>query len=216
MENVSADSPCFVDATVESSVVKIHSHALVETDEIGEGTSIWAFAHVMKGARIGSRCNIGDHAFIESGAVVGNNVTVKNQVLIWDGILIEDDVFVGPAVSFTNDRFPRSPRMPESQQRYAAKENWLSVTIVRHGCSIGAGAIICPGIELGRYSVVAAGAVVTRNVAPFSMVRGNPARHCQFVCTCGQPLGGEWEKTECEKCGESGCDRVSKANRTVL
>jgi acetyltransferase-like isoleucine patch superfamily enzyme len=188
----------------------------VESEDIGEGTSIWAFAHVMKGARIGSGCNIGDHAFVEAGAIVGNNVTVKNHVLIWEGIVIEDDVFVGPAATFTNDRFPRSPRMPEGQQRYASKENWLTKTIVRHGCSIGAGAIICPGVELGAYSVVAAGAVVTRNVAAFSMVRGNPARHVQCVCSCGQPLRGEWGISDCEKCGESGCDRVAKANRTIL
>lgn len=193
-------------------MARIHSHALVETDDIGEGTAIWAFAHVMSGARIGSGCNIGDHAFIESGAIVGNNVTIKNQVLIWEGITIEDEVFVGPRATFTNDRYPRSPRMPEARNRYAIKENWLSYTTVRRGCTIGAGAIICPGIELGEYSVVAAGAVVTRNVAPFSMVRGNPARHCQFVCTCGQPLSGDWQKSDCEWCGESGCNRAGRTN----
>jgi UDP-2-acetamido-3-amino-2,3-dideoxy-glucuronate N-acetyltransferase len=194
---------------------RIHVHAIVETEDIGEGTSIWAFAHVMQGVRIGSGCNIGDHAFIETGAVVGNNVTVKNQVLIWDGITIEDDVFVGPRVTFTNDRYPRSPRMPEALQRYSAKENWLSRTVVRRGCTIGAGAVICPGIELGEYCLVAAGSVVTRSVNPFSMVRGNPARHCQSVCTCGQPLQGDWQSADCEKCGESGCSRSAKATRTI-
>jgi UDP-2-acetamido-3-amino-2,3-dideoxy-glucuronate N-acetyltransferase len=197
-------------------MARIHSHALVETQEIGEGTSIWAFAHVMKGVRIGNGCNIGDHAFLETGAIVGNNVTIKNQVLIWDGIVIEDDVFIGPRATFTNDRYPRSPRMPEAKDRYATRGNWLCSTVVCRGCSIGAGATICPGIELGAYCVVAAGAVVTRNVDPFTMVRGNPAKHCQFVCSCGQPLQSDWKTTTCNVCGESGCDRVGKVNRPIL
>ena len=99
----------------------IHPKALVDdADAIGSGTNVWAFAHVMAGARVGHHCNIGDHAFVETGAIVGNNVTLKNHVLIWEGITIEDDVFVGPGVIFTNDRFPRSPRMSSAKQRYAA------------------------------------------------------------------------------------------------
>ena len=96
----------------------VHPKALCESTEIGEGTRIWAFAHVMKGAKIGCHCNIGDAAFIESGAVLGDRVTIKNQVMVWDGVTIEDDVFVGPGVIFTNDMFPRSPRMPEIATRY--------------------------------------------------------------------------------------------------
>ena len=197
-------------------MLRIHSHALVETEDIGAGTAIWAFAHVMRGARIGAGCSIGDHAFIESGAIVGDNVTIKNQVLIWEGITIEDDVFVGPRVSFTNDRYPRSPRMSEVRQRYAAKENWLCPTVVRRGCSIGAGAIIGPGVELGQYAVIAAGAVVTRSVEPFSLVRGNPAIHARSVCSCGQPLAGHWKITECKICGESGSCRSLRANSSVV
>lgn len=191
-------------------MVKIHPNALVESERIGEGTAVWAFAHVMAGAIVGCRCNIGDHTFIESGAIVGDNVTIKNQVLIWEGVTIEDNVFIGPRATFTNDKFPRSPRMPEALQRYATRQNWLSSTIVRQGCSIGAGAVICPGIELGAYCVIGAGAVVTKNVAPFSLVVGNPARHCRFVCSCGQPLDNAWNVAICNVCGESGCNREQR------
>ncbi|MBX3421915.1 MAG: N-acetyltransferase [Pirellulaceae bacterium] len=192
--------------------VNIHPQALVESSDIGEGTSIWAFAHVMQNVRIGSGCNIGDHTFLESGASVGNQVTIKNQVCIWEGITIEDGVLIGPRVTFTNDRYPRSPRMPEAQQRYTVRENWLCRTVVRWGCSIGAGAVICPGLELGYYSVIAAGAVVSRNVPAFSLVRGNPARFAGNMCSCGQPLKGPWESTQCGQCGETGCSRQERLN----
>jgi UDP-2-acetamido-3-amino-2,3-dideoxy-glucuronate N-acetyltransferase len=188
-------------------MAKIHPTALVESTDVGETTNVWAMVHVMKGVRIGQGCNIGDHAFLETGAVVGNNVTIKNQVLIWEGIVIEDDVFVGPRVTFTNDRYPRSPRMSQAIPRYQSKDQWLETTIVRRGCAIGAGAIICPGLELGAFSVVAAGAVVTKNVAPFTLVRGNPARPAGHVCVCGYPLKGDWQTTSCEKCGQTGSDR---------
>lgn len=194
-------------------MVKVHPQALVESDKIGDGTNVWAFAHVMKDAVIGSCCNIGDHAFIESGAQIGNNVTIKNQVLIWEGVTIQDDVFIGPRVTFTNDRFPRSPRMPEASDRYKSRESWLAATLVRKGCSIGAGAIICPGLELGEYCVIGAGAVVTRNVAPFSLVVGSPARHLRFVCTCGLPLTGKWDSADCAGCGESGCRRLERLKK---
>lgn len=193
-------------------MAKVHPHALVESEDIGEGTSIWAFAHVMKGATIGSACNIGDHAFIESGAIVGNNVTVKNQVLIWEGVVIEDDVFIGPRATFTNDRYPRSPRMPEARDRYSFRENWLCGIRVRRGCSIGAGAILCPGIELGCYSVIGAGAVVTRNVPDFALVLGNPARQVADVCVCGKPIVGNWRSANCAECGQTGCNRLEYWN----
>jgi UDP-2-acetamido-3-amino-2,3-dideoxy-glucuronate N-acetyltransferase len=191
---------------------RIHAQALVESEDIGDGTSIWAFAHVMKGVRIGRNANIGDHAFLESGAVLGNNVTIKNQVCIWEGVVIEDDVFVGPLVTFTNDRYPRSPRMPEVKERYSSRENWLCQTWVRRGCAIGAGAVICPGVELGAYSVVGAGAVVTRSVPPFTMVYGNPARIMRDVCSCGEPLAAAWNVANCSRCGETGSQRLLRMN----
>lgn len=189
-------------------MTRIHPSALVETKDIGENTSIWAFVHVMQGVKIGASCNIGDHSFIETGAIIGDNVTIKNQVLIWEGTQLEDDVFVGPRVTFTNDRYPRSPRMPEARRRYSSRDNWLSGIRVKRGCSIGAGAILCPGIELGCYSVIAAGAVVTKNVPDFALVLGNPARQVADVCVCGRPLGGDWRSQACDECGQTGCMRL--------
>ena len=186
----------------------IHPNALVDClDSVGEGTNVWAYAHVMSGAKIGRDCNIGDHAFVESGAVIGDGVTLKNSVLVWEGVMIEDNVFVGPRVTFTNDRQPRSPRNERVSFRYQSKSDWLSKTFVRRGCSIGASATICPGIELGHYSMVAAGAVVTQDVTPFSLVVGVPARHVDFVCSCGQKLNGDYREMKCSVCGETGAMR---------
>ena len=154
----------------------IHKTALVETDQIGENTKIWAFAHVMAGAVIGDDCNIGDHAFVETGATVGNGVTIKNNVLIWKGVHIADYAFIGPNVVFTNDRRPRSPRMPLMKQKALPEADWLVETFVEEGASIGANSTILPGVRLGKYCMVGAGSVVTKNVPPFTLVAGNPAR----------------------------------------
>jgi UDP-2-acetamido-3-amino-2,3-dideoxy-glucuronate N-acetyltransferase len=153
-----------------------HPQALVETDQIGDDTKIWAFAHVMAGAKIGADCNIGDHAFIETGATVGNGVTVKNGVLIWKGVHIADYAFLGPHVVFTNDRRPRSPRMPRMKGKNLSETEWLVETFVEEGVSIGANATILPGVRLGKYCMVGAGSVVTKDVPPFALVAGNPAR----------------------------------------
>ncbi len=154
----------------------IHPKALVETDQIGEDTKIWAFAHVMSGAEIGADCNIGDHAFVETGAKIGNGVTVKNNALIWKGVHIADYVFIGPNVVFTNDRRPRSPRMPLMKEKALSEQDWLVETFVEEGASIGANATILPGIRLGKYCMIGAGSVVTKDVEPFTLVAGNPAR----------------------------------------
>lgn len=157
-----------------------HSHALVESETIGEGTRIWAFAHVMSGAVIGSHCNVGDHAFIESGARVGNNVTIKNSVSIWDGVTLEDNVFVGPNAVFTNDMNPRSEVKKSPAQ--------LLATVVRSGATIGANATVVCGITIGRYAFLGAGTVVLRNVPAYAMMVGNPARRIAFMCECGERL----------------------------
>ncbi len=153
--------------------VFVHEQALCETREVGPGTRIWAFAHVLAGARIGGDCNICDGVFIEGGAVVGDRVTVKCGVQLWDGIELEDDVFVGPNATFTNDRFPRSRRWLDEHPR----------TVVRAHASIGANATILPGIEIGRGAMVGAGAVVTRSVPPNAVVTGNPGRIKGYVQT---------------------------------
>ena len=169
----------------------VHSHALVDSDQVGQDTKIWAFAQVMKGAKIGQSCNIGGHAFIEGGAVIGDRVTIKNQVMVWDGVTIQDDVFVGPGVIFTNDRQPRSPRMQGVQavtERYHHKASWLVSTVIERGVSIGAGAVITPGVTIGAYSMIGAGAVVTKSTATHSLMLGNPAVLAGWVCLCGRRL----------------------------
>ena len=167
----------------------IHPKALVETDAIGEDTKIWAFAHVMAGAEIGSDCNIGDHVFIETGAMVGNGVTIKNNALIWKGVHVSDYVFIGPNVVFTNDVRPRSPRMPLMKDQNISEKDWLVESWVEEGASIGANATILPGVRLGKYCMVGAGSVVTKDVAPFTLVVGSPARPAGTVDESGRRVG---------------------------
>lgn len=161
-----------------------HSQAIVESDKIGEGTRIWAFAHILPGAVIGQDCNICDHSFIENDVTLGNRVTIKCGVQVWDGITLDDDVFVGPNATFTNDPMPRSRQYPESFSR----------TIVRRGASIGANSTILPGITIGMNAMVGAGAVVTADVPPNAIVVGNPARITGYVSTSNH-LRSEKETT---------------------
>jgi UDP-2-acetamido-3-amino-2,3-dideoxy-glucuronate N-acetyltransferase len=160
---------------------------LVESAAIGQGTRIWAFAHVLKGARVGRHCNIGDHCFIEGGARIGNNVTVKNGVAVWEGVVVRDNAFIGPFAVFTNDLVPRSPRFPGAAMRYESKA-WLSRTVLEEGASIGANATILCGLRIGRFAMIAAGAVVTRDVPPHALMVGVPARQAAWVCECGTRL----------------------------
>jgi UDP-2-acetamido-3-amino-2,3-dideoxy-glucuronate N-acetyltransferase len=153
-----------------------HASAIVESKSIGAGTRVWAFAHILPGARIGRDCNICDYTFIENDVIVGDRVTLKCGVQLWDGIRLEDDVFVGPNATFTNDRFPRS-------RQYQAK---AAQTVVQQGASIGANATILPGLTIGKRAMVGAGSVVTRDVPPDTIVVGNPARITGYVGT-GEP-----------------------------
>jgi len=158
-----------------SEPVFIHPNALVETDQIGADTKIWAFAHVMADVVVGKDCNIGDNVFIESGVRVGNGVTIKNNALIWKGVHVADYAFIGPNVVFTNDLRPRSPRMPLLKDKALQESDWLVETHVEEGASVGANATILAGVTLGKYCMVGAGSVVTRDVEPFTLVVGNPA-----------------------------------------
>lgn len=151
----------------------VHPQGLCESSAVGEGTRVWAFAHVLPKARIGRDCNICDHVFIENDVIVGDRVTVKCGVQLWDGVTLEDDVFIGPNATFTNDAFPRSKQYPEKFAR----------TIVRSGASIGANATLLPGITIGQRAMVGAGAVVTQDVPPNAIVVGNPARISGYVDT---------------------------------
>jgi UDP-2-acetamido-3-amino-2,3-dideoxy-glucuronate N-acetyltransferase len=146
--------------------VYVHPRGLCESSNVGEGTRVWAFAHVLAGASIGRNCNVCDHVFIENDVVVGDDVTLKCGVQLWDGIRLGSRVFVGPNATFTNDRFPRSKHYPDA----------FLQTVLEDEVSVGAGATILPGITIGRGAMVGAGAVVTRNVPPFATVVGNPAK----------------------------------------
>ncbi|TMK66085.1 MAG: N-acetyltransferase [Actinobacteria bacterium] len=180
--------------------VFVHPTALVETDRIGRGTRIWAFAHVLPDVSIGANCNIGDHCFLESGAMVGDNVTIKNGNAVWDGVTLEDGVFVGPSVVFTNDLRPRSPRLPEARARYES-DGWLVRTRVCRGSTLGARAIVLAGVVIGEFAFVAAGAVVTRDVEAHSLVVGSPARPRGWVCRCGESIDTGDGHLQCGACG---------------
>ena len=156
-----------------------HPKSLVDDKKaVGAGTCVWAFAHVMKGARVGRDCNICDHTFIERGARVGDRVTVKNGVSVWDGVTLEDDVFAGPNAAFTNDLWPitRNPGFV------------LSPTRVKKGAAIGANATVVCGLTVGEYALVGAGALVTRDVPAHALVYGSPARVRAWLCRCRKKL----------------------------
>lgn len=154
----------------------IHPLADVQSKSIGINTTIWQFAIVLKDAVIGDNCNINCHTFIENKVVVGNNVTVKSGVFLWDGLLLEDNVFIGPNVTFTNDKFPRSKVYPNAFQQ----------TKICKNASIGANATILGGVTVGDYALVAAGSVVTKDVPAYALVVGNPARIVGEVDENGQ------------------------------
>jgi UDP-2-acetamido-3-amino-2,3-dideoxy-glucuronate N-acetyltransferase len=149
----------------------VHPNGLCESRDVGEGTRVWAFAHVLPKAVIGRDCNICDHVFIENDVVMGDRVTVKCGVQIWDGLRIGDDVFIGPNATFTNDIFPRSKKYPEK----------FGQTVICAGASIGANATILPGITIGRNAMIGAGTVVTRSVPDNAIVVGNPGRVTAYV-----------------------------------
>ncbi len=158
----------------------VHPHALCESLDVGGGTRVWPFAHVMRGARIGRDCNIGGGAFIESGAIIGDRVTVKNHVMVWDQVTVEDDVFLGPNVVFTNDRNPRAA--------FKKDVTALQATHVGRGASIGANATVVCGITIGRGAFIGAGSVVVDPVPPHALVVGNPAERIGWMCACGKRL----------------------------
>lgn len=151
----------------------IHPQALCESTTVGTGTRIWAFAHVLPRAVIGQECNICDHVFIENDVVVGDRVTIKSGVQLWDGLRVADDVFIGPNATFSNDKFPRSK----------AHQATPLQTHLAAGCSIGAGAVVLPGLRIGARAMVGAGAVVTHDVPARAIVSGNPARIVGYVDT---------------------------------
>jgi UDP-2-acetamido-3-amino-2,3-dideoxy-glucuronate N-acetyltransferase len=160
--------------------VFIHPSAVVDTGaQIGAGTRIWHFCHLMPGCRVGDQCNIGQNVFIDNNVVIGERVKIQNNVSVYNSVIIEDDVFLGPSMVFTNVINPRS---------FIERKHEFKPTIIRRGVSIGANATIVCGVEVGAYAMVGAGAVVTKNILPFSLVYGNPARQQGFISVMGYPL----------------------------
>lgn len=151
--------------------MNIHPLSDVSSSKIGEGTTIWQFSVVLSGAKIGKNCNLCAHTFVENDVVLGDRVTVKSGVYLWDGIVIEDDVFIGPCVAFTNDKFPRSKQYPTSFPKIA----------INKGASIGANSTILPGITIGKNAMIGAGSVVTKDVPANAVVVGNPAKVIRFI-----------------------------------
>jgi UDP-2-acetamido-3-amino-2,3-dideoxy-glucuronate N-acetyltransferase len=184
-----------------------HDLALVESEDIGPGTRIWPWAHVMPDAVIGADCNIGEHAFVESGVVLGDRVTVKNGVCLWEGIKAEDDVFFGPNAVLTNDSRPRS----------RIDRGGAVPTLIRRGASIGANATLLCGITVGRHALIGAGAVVTKDVMDHALVVGNPARHAGWVCVCAASLplvgGAEGDQASCPECSRRYVLREGRVER---
>lgn len=171
----------------------VHPSAFVdEGAEVGAGTRIWHFCHVMPGAVVGERCNIGQNCVLMPGTRLGNNVKLQNNVSVYEGVVLEDDVFCGPSMVFTNVSTPRS---------HVNRRGVYERTLVKRGASIGANATIVCGVTLGRYAFVGAGAVVTRDVRDHALVVGNPAKQIGWMCQCGERLRLAGAAGRCAACG---------------
>lgn len=185
---------------------RIHPTAEVSADaDIGTGTSIWNQAQVRERARIGSGCVIGKNVYVDRDVVIGDRVKIQNNVSVFHGVTVEDGVFIGPHVCFTNDRLPRAVN-PDGSPR--SNDDWEVRPIrVRAGAALGANSTILPGVTIGRWAMVGAGSVVTRDVADHELVVGNPARRLASVCACGETLrdadDGSRFAGPCPRCGTS-------------
>jgi UDP-2-acetamido-3-amino-2,3-dideoxy-glucuronate N-acetyltransferase len=173
----------------------VHESSYIDDGvQIGAGTSIWHFCHVLGGSRIGERCRIGQNVVIGPNASIGNNVKIQNNVSIYEGVILEDDVFCGPSMVFTNVNTPRCafPRNTRAD---------FSPTIVKRGASIGANATIVCGNTIGEHAFIGAGSVVTKDVPPYALLYGNPGRQRGWVCECGTPILFQVDRAECHECG---------------
>lgn len=174
----------------------VHESSYVDEGvDIGAGTKIWHFCHIMSRARLGRNCNVGQNVLIAPDVIIGNNVKIQNNVSIYTGVIIEDDAFLGPSMVFTNVVNPRS---------HVSRKNEYKKTLVKQGASIGANATVVCGVTLGRYSFIGAGAVITRDIPDYALVYGNPARIHGWMCQCGIKLqfepDSEEERAKCENC----------------
>ena len=170
----------------------VHESSYIdEPSSIGDNTHIWHFTHIMAGCKIGECCNIGQNVVISPDVVIGNNVKIQNNVSVYTGVVVEDDVFLGPSCVFTNVINPRS---------HISRKNEYKKTILKQGCSIGANATIVCGNTIGKYALVGAGSVVTKNVPDYALVKGNPARVSGYVCYCGGKLEFVNDFAKCPIC----------------
>jgi UDP-2-acetamido-3-amino-2,3-dideoxy-glucuronate N-acetyltransferase len=177
----------------------VHESSYIDQGaQIGAGTKIWHFCHVMGSAQIGERCNIGQNVLVAGGVSIGTNVKIQNNVSLYTGVVIEDDVFLGPSMVFTNVINPRS---------HVSRKDEYKTTLVQRGASIGANATIVCGVKLGKYCFVGAGSVVTHDVPDFALVYGNPARIQGWMCQCGLRLefshSEQQDRAQCAQCGEA-------------
>jgi UDP-2-acetamido-3-amino-2,3-dideoxy-glucuronate N-acetyltransferase len=180
----------------------VHPSAIVDENcEIGEGTKIWHFSHIMAGSKIGENCNLGQNVVVSPKVILGNNVRVQNNVSIYEGVICEDDVFLGPSMVLTNVINPRSA---------VSRKNEFKTTLIKQGASIGANATIICGNTIGRYAFIGAGAVVTRDVPDFGLVIGNPGRHSGWMSEYGQKL--HFDAQNRATCSESGQEYELKDN----
>jgi len=177
---------------VRDPSVFVHELALCESDDVGPGTRVWAFAHILAGARIGAGCNVGDHAYVEGGAVVGDAVTIKNGVLLWSGVTVEDEVFLGPGAVFTNDASPRAP--------YPKGPGGWRATLVRRGATVALAPTVLSGLTIGCWAMVGAGTSPVTTLPAHALVVGNPARQTGWACRCGRTLP---EDLVCPACGRA-------------
>lgn len=188
-----------------SGAPQVHPSSIIADDVVlGAGTRIWHFCHVMRGARIGAGCVFGQNVHVGPGVQIGDRVKIQNNVSVYSGVVLEDEVFCGPSMVFTNVRNPRA---------FVERKSEFAETRVCRGATIGANATVICGVTIGRYAMVGAGAVVTRDVAPYALVVGTPARRRGWVCRCGEVLGklaAAGDDASCSRCGS--CYRLCNAD----
>ena len=176
-----------------------HESAFVESSDIGKNTRIWHNAHIRKGAKIGSDCIIGKNVYVDQNVTIGDKVKIQNNVSVYEGVSIEEGVFIGPHVCFTNDVSPRAIT-PEGKPRQ--RKDWIiHKTLVKEGASIGANSTIVCGIIIGKFAMIGAGSVVTKDVPEYVLVYGNPAKFKGYVCKCGSKAAKSKNKLKCSECG---------------
>lgn len=173
----------------------VHESSYVdEPCEVGDGTKVWHFSHVLKGAKIGKNCSIGQNVNIGGAAIIGNGVKIQNNVSVYDSVIIEDDVFCGPSMVFTNVNNPRS---------FIVRKDEYRETRIKKGASLGANSTVVCGHTVGAYAFVGAGSVVSKDVPDYALVFGNPARVRGWVCRCGDKLDFKDSKAACKACGST-------------